>query len=663
MCGLAGVLDPRRRLSDPLQALERMQRCLAHRGPDDSGSWWDAAAGVGFSHRRLSVVDLSPEGHQPMRSASGRYTIVFNGEVYNFERLRAEPDLADVRWRGHSDTEVLLAGFERWGIEETLRRSIGMFAMAVWDSIERELILARDRLGKKPLYWGWCGDDRALFAFASELSAMRTLPGFDASVDAQALTAYLRLLYVPGPLSIHPGVHKLMPGCVGRLRLADCGDRRTPEPRIEPYWTAREAVRRGLAEPFDGTAQEAVDELGRLLGDAVSLRMIADVPLGAFLSGGIDSSLIVALMQAQSLAQSGRPVRTFTIGFREREYDEAPHARAIATHLGTDHTEVILRAEDALEYVPTIARRWDEPFADSSQIPTFLVSHLARQHVTVALSGDGGDELFGGYNRYLWARRIWRSVSWMPHGPRRLLAAGARAVRPAAWDTLAGAARALGARRRLPPHAGLRIHKLAELVAAPDAAHLYARLVSAVGDPASLVVGGREPESILTRRDDLLEALHPTARMMYLDLVSYLVDDILVKVDRASMAVSLETRAPLLDHRMVEFAWRLPLHIRMHDGIGKWPLRALLERHVPKALIERPKMGFGVPVAEWLTGPLRPWAEELLSEASLRRDGMLVVEEVRKLWQEYLGGSRSRWAVLWGVLMYLGWRDGMKGEG
>jgi len=416
-----------------------------------------------------------------------------------------------------------------------------------------------------------------------------------------------------------------------------------------------------MISPFQGTPAEAVEALEALLRDAVALRMIADVPLGAFLSGGIDSSLVVALMQAEARRAGGDPVRTFTIGFREREYDEAPHARAVAAHLGTRHTEIILGAEDALALVPELPRCWDEPFADSSQIPTLLVSRLARQHVTVALSGDGGDELFGGYNRYVWARRIWRSVAWLPHGPRRALAASTRAVRPAAWDLLAKAARALGGRRHVPQQVGARMHKLAELVAAPDAAHLYARLISAVDDPAALVVGGSDPESVLTRSDALLDGLPPTARMMYLDLVSYLVDDILVKVDRASMAYSLEARAPLLDHRVVELAWRLPLSIRMRDGSGKWPLRTILERHVPRSLIDRPKMGFGVPVAEWLGGSLRPWAEELLSEQSLRQDGMLVPHAVRRLWAEYLGGARHRWSVLWGILMYLAWRNG-RGE-
>jgi asparagine synthase (glutamine-hydrolysing) len=668
MCGIAGFLDPDRHLSDPVGALLSMQRCLEHRGPDDAGTWWDGGAGAGLAHRRLAVVDLSPEGHQPMRSASGRYVIAFNGEIYNFERLRREPDLAEVRWRGHSDTEVLLAGFERWGIEETLRRSIGMFAIAAWDSLERELILARDRVGKKPLYCGWCagggsgGASPPLFAFSSELSALRSLPGFDRAVDPLALTAYLRLLYVPGPLSIHPGVRKLLPGCVARLRIDSCREGRRPEPLIQPYWTARDAVRQGMIAPFVGTPADAVEELERLLRDAVSLRMIADVPLGAFLSGGIDSSLVVALMQAEAQRLGADPVRTFTIGFKEREYDEAPHARAVATHLGTQHTEVVLSAEDALALVPELPTRWDEPFADSSQIPTLLVSRLARQQVTVALSGDGGDELFGGYNRYLWARRIWNAVSWLPHGPRRALAASATALRPAAWDLLAHAARSLGGRRRIPPQVGARVHKLADLMAAPDAAHLYTRLISAIAQPASLVIGGAEPESVLTRRDDLLQGLSLTGRMMYLDLVTYLVDDILVKVDRASMAYALETRAPLLDHRVVELAWRLPLSIRMRDGRGKWPLRTILDRHLPRALTDRPKMGFGVPVAAWLTGPLRPWAEELLSEEALRRDGLLHPPAVRQLWREHLGGARERWSVLWGILMYLGWRESLRRE-
>lgn len=663
MCGLAGIIDPHQRITDAPAVLAAMRDCIAHRGPDDAGLWWDPATRVGLAHRRLSIIDLSPEGHQPMVSASGRYRIVFNGEVYNFDRLRPALEDAGVRFRGHSDTEVMLAAFERHGIEAATKAFEGMFAFAVWDAQERSLTLARDRIGKKPLYWGTVGEGRSTaIVFASELKALRRVPGFRDEIDRDALVAYLRFLYVPGPMSIFTAARKLGPGTLATIShaaLAGSPDARSTVVE-RPYWSAREVVRDGLGRQFAGSPEEAVDELERLLRDATALRMISDVPLGAFLSGGIDSSTIVALMQSIAMSPSAgqprRPVRTFTIGFNEKEYDEAKHAAAIAKHLGTDHTELTVTAQDALDVVPKLPAIWDEPFADASQIPTYLVSKLARAHVTVALSGDGGDELFGGYNRYVWADRIWRGVGWMPRGGRRALAGLGRTLRPAAWDRVGRGVATIAGRHRVPPSVGLKVHKLADLVSSGDAGELYARLVSAHADPASLVIGGREPSSVLTADDDLIAGLTPTARMMYLDLVSYLVDDILVKVDRASMAASLEARAPLLDHRVVEFAWRLPMSIRMRDGVGKWPLRQLLERHVPRELFERPKMGFGVPVPQWLRGPLREWAEDLLSDSSLRRDGLLEPAPVRTLWAEFNAGQAARWSVLWGALMYLAWR-------
>ncbi|HMN95931.1 MAG TPA: asparagine synthase (glutamine-hydrolyzing) [Phycisphaerales bacterium] len=660
MCGIAGFLDPDRSLAETgaaSAALRAMTDCLAHRGPDDEGGWIDPSAGIALGHRRLAIVELSESGRQPMHSASGRYTLVFNGEIYNFERLRAELP-RPVAWRGRSDTEVLLAAIEAWGLEEALRRSIGMFALALWDSRSRTLSLARDRVGKKPLCYGWLPATRErgrLFAFASELGAVRRLPGFDPAIDPAALASYLRFLYVPAPFTVHPGIHKLEPGAIATLRLDDAAGAACAAPTLHRFWNADDVALAAAARPFDGSPEEAVDQLERLLADAVTLRMIADVPLGGFLSGGIDSSVVVALMQSVA----SRPVRTFTIGFREAEYDEARHAAEVARHLGTDHTELTLTAAEALAIVPEIARRWDEPFADASQVPTFLVAQLARRHVTVALSGDGGDELFGGYNRYAWARRIWRSVSWMPHGARRALGAAARSVPPRCWDRAARAVGAVAGRHRVPPGAGSKMHKLAALVESPDVGSLYARLVSAEMHPERLVPGAVEAPSILARRDPRFERLAPAARMMHMDFGSYLVDDIMVKVDRATMAVALESRAPLLDHRIVEFAWSLPMSIRMKDGIGKWPLRSLLARHVPPALTERPKQGFGVPIAEWLGRELRPWAEDLLSERSLRADGLLDAAAVRSLWAQYLGGATTRWPALWGVLMYRSWRAGL----
>jgi len=661
VCGIAGLLDPTARLADPEAVLNAMQRCLSHRGPDDSGVWFDRSQRVGLAHRRLAIVDLSPLGHQPMSSASGRFTIVFNGEIYNFPTLRAELESSGARFRGHSDTEVMLAAFERWGIVESTGRFAGMFAFALWDRETRALTLGRDRVGKKPLSFGWIGP---VFAFASELGSFRALPDFTPEVDRAALIGYLRHSCVPGPLSIHPALRKLPPGCLAALDGADLASGARPLPVETAYWSARAAVSAGRRAPFAGSPEQAVDALDAVLGPAVAERMVADVPLGAFLSGGIDSSLVVALMQAQS----SRPVRTFTIGFEEANFNEATHARAVAAHLGTEHTELALTPGAALDVVPRLSTIFDEPFADSSQIPTFLVSSLARQHVTVALSGDGGDELFGGYNRHRFGDQLWRWAAPLPRAARRGTASLLRAVRPSTWDRAAGIIATLS-QRRLPPAVGAKVHKLATLLCAQSIGELYQGFVSIHDDPASLVVGGaattRSLEESHARTDErALEArareslmLEAPLEMMLLDLERYLVDDILVKVDRASMAVSLEARAPLLDHRVVEFAWTLPRTLRIRNGVGKWPLRELLSRHVPRALFERPKQGFGVPMAKWLAGPLRPWAEALLSETALRQDGMLEIAPVRKLWSEFLAGRTDRWEILWALACYRQWAD------
>lgn len=645
MCGIAGIFDPRHALASGglAEAADRMTATLVHRGPDDAGVWRDAAAGIALGHRRLSILDLSPEGRQPMVSSSGRYVIVFNGEIFNFRRLRAELESLGHRFRGHCDTEVMLAAIGQFGLEEALRRFVGMFAFALWDRDRRALSLVRDRIGIKPLYYGWAG---AILLFASELKALRAHPGFHAEIDRDSLALFLRYGYVPTPRTIYRGAFKLVAGTVFTV-TAD--HRPEGEASPQPFWSAESVVRRGLADPFRGSDEEAVEELDTLLRDAVKLRMESDVPLGAFLSGGIDSSTVVALMQAQC----ARPVRTFTIGFHETAYDEAARAKAVARHLGTEHTELYVEPSDALRLIPRLPEWWDEPFADSSQLPTLLVSEMTRRHVTVALSGDGGDELFAGYDRYRWAVEIWRWLRWIPRGLRRPLGAGLRAALPARIDRFFS---------MMPPHlrvrlAGDKVHKLAGALDVDSVDAVNRHLLSQWKDPDRLVLGAREPHGILW--DETLREWIPDVvqRMQFLDLVTYLPDDILVKVDRASMAVSLEARVPLLDHRVVEFAWRLPRSMTVRGGVRKWILRRVLRRYVPNELVERPKMGFGVPIDSWLRGPLRDWAEDLLDETRLRREGFFDPAPIRLEWTEHLSGRRNWQYPLWDVLMFQAWQQ------
>jgi asparagine synthase (glutamine-hydrolysing) len=643
MCGIAGFWSGEGAPGAELEALgRRMGMALSHRGPDGSGEWAEPEAGLLLAHRRLSILDLSPEGAQPMVSGSGRYVMSFNGEVYNFGELRRELEQGGARFRGHSDTEVMLAAFDAWGVQPAVRRFVGMFAFALWDRRERTLSLVRDRLGIKPLFYGWCG--RTLL-FGSELKALTAHPAFSAGVDRGALALLLRHDCVPAPYSIYQGIFKLPPGTVLTLRSAA---ERNAEPAA--FWSAREVAERGAANPFGGSDQEAVDELDGLLREAVRLRMIADVPLGAFLSGGVDSSTVVALMQAQS----ERPVRTFSVGFHDEGYDEAGQARAVAAHLGTDHTELYVSPQDALAVVPRLPEMFDEPFADSSQIPTFLVSRLARQQVTVSLSGDGGDELFGGYNRHVWGPRVWRRMAPLPLPLRRAAARALTARTPESWDRLYGRAeRVLPAalRQRTP---GYKLHKLAGVLGSGSAEEMYRRLASHWRNPPAVVPGAVEPPTALTDSSRWAAVPGVAETMMFLDLVTYLPDDILTKVDRASMAVSLEARVPLLDHRVVEFAWRLPLRMKLREGEGKWVLRRVLDRYVPRELVERPKMGFAVPLAAWLRGPLRDWAEALLDPRVLRTGGFFDPAPVRKAWAEHLSGA-DRGEALWDVLMFQAW--------
>ena len=643
MCGITGFWSAGQRVDEAEARASSMADRLRHRGPDDAGAWVDPEAGVALAHRRLSIQDLSAAGHQPMASAGGRWMLVYNGEVYNHLALRRqlEGEGAAPPWRGHSDTETLLACIEAWGVERTLQASVGMFALALWDRSERALTLARDRIGEKPLYYGWQGDT---FLFGSELKALQAHPAFNATVNRGALALLLRHNYIPAPYSIWQGIHKLLPGTW--LRLA-AGQR---EVQPQAYWSLAEVAERGMTQPFTGTETQAIDGLEQRLGDAVRGQMMADVPLGALLSGGIDSSLIAALMQASS----ARPVRTFTIGFDEKQYDEATHARAVAAHLGTDHTEMHLSATDALGLIPQLPSMYDEPFADSSQLPTHLVMKLARQHVTVALSGDAGDEMFGGYNRYFLGPKTWERIRWMPPVLRRALGSAMTAMPADAINRFAGplAARAGIA---LP---GDKAHKLgARMRNLRSVDDMYVSLVSEWPDPAGMVVGGSMPPNLMDERGRWPRLADPVARMMALDGLTYLPDDILVKVDRASMAASLETRAPFLDRDVIEYAWSLPMEMKLRDGKGKWILRQLLDRHVPRQLIERPKMGFGIPLDQWLRGPLRDWAEALLDEGRLRREGFLNPAPVRAAWSRHLRGEASFGYRLWSVLMFQAWLE------
>ena len=657
MCGIAGFWDVRRHLDagDGAAAVDAMTRAIRHRGPDDSGTWCDADAGLWLGHRRLSVIDLSPEGRQPMLSASGRYVIVFNGEVYNHGRLRPELEAAGARFRGHSDTEVMLAAIEQWGLEGAVRKFIGMFAFALWDRGTRTLALVRDRLGIKPLYYGRAG---SMFAFGSELKAIAALPGFDGRIDRGALCLLLRHNYIPQPCSIYEGIFKLPPGAILRMDAADVANAAAvaalPQ-RVHRYWSIADTAAGGRDALPDA---EAVDELDRLLRDAIALRMEADVPLGAFLSGGVDSSTVVALMQAQS----ARPVRTFSIGFHEQDHDEAKFAKEVAAHLGTDHNELYITAQDALDVIPMLPTMFDEPFSDSSQIPTYLVSKLARSQVTVSLSGDGGDELFAGYSRYAWAMRVGRWLNAVP-GPLRARFAGSLRARPGLYEALfRGANRGLPARLRI-RNPGTKTGLLGRMLQAPTVDARYQLLVSHWFEPESVVLRSAEPPIELSDFAHWPDVRDPVERMMYSDLIGYLPDDILVKVDRASMAVSLEARVPLLDHRVVEQAWRTPLKQKLRDGQAKWLLRQVLYRYVPRGLIDRPKKGFSVPIDRWLRGPLRDWTEALLDERRLREDGYFDPAPIRRMWNDHVAGRVREHHRLWDVLMFQAWLEQSRSRG
>ncbi|MBN9495481.1 MAG: asparagine synthase (glutamine-hydrolyzing) [Alphaproteobacteria bacterium] len=641
MCGIVGLVDRRAQLGETAltHTVRMMNNTLLHRGPDGGEVWVAPESGVGFGHRRLAIVDLSPTGVQPMASGDGRFVVTYNGEIFNYLELRAELLAMGVKFRGESDTEVLLEGFVRWGIAETIAKAVGMFAIALWDKREKSLWLIRDRLGVKPLYYAHYGQR---LIFGSELKALCAVSDWQPGLDRDALTGFMRHGYVAGPRTIYKEARKLMPG-----QMLEWHDGQ--EPKLSIYWDAR-------AKAIEGRAQwdkhidprEAVDRLDALLREAIRQRMIADVPLGAFLSGGIDSSTVVALMQQQS----SRPVRSFSIGFAEDGYDEAGHARAVAKHLGTDHTELYVEPSHALGVVPKLAEWYDEPFADSSQIPTYLVSEMTRKHVTVALSGDGGDENFAGYSRYIYAGTIWKQTSRLP-GPLRAL--GAAMLRNAGAPLLAAASFLLPGRVRAVRPAE-KAAKLAQVLRLDSIDNVYRHLISQWHEPEAIVAGGTEPRGPLWDETLARDMPEPVARMQLLDTMTYLPEDILTKVDRATMAVALEGREPLLDHRVVEFAWALPMDLKLKGGEGKWILREVLARYMPRSLTDRPKMGFGVPIDSWLRGPLRDWAEDLLDEKAMKADGLLDPAPIREAWNTHISGTANMHYPIWTVLMFRAWQ-------
>lgn len=638
MCGISGLLAWN--APGPIDELAKLATTMAdsqrHRGPDGDGLWTDAERGVALSHRRLAVVGLGDEGAQPMVSRSGRWIVTYNGEIYNAPELARRLAAEGRRLRGSSDTEVLVEAIDAWGVDATLEAINGMFAFGAWDREQRRLVLARDRLGEKPLCYGVIG---GRFAFASELQALRCLPGADASLDPDAVALFLRFKYVPAPFTIHKTMAKLLPGHVLEI---DATSRTIGEPRV--YWSLFDVAEAGAADPLPDTP-ETLDELDHLLGEAVRMRLRSDVPIGAFLSGGIDSTLVTTL----AAEASSTPLRTFTIASDDPDHDESAAARQIAERLGTDHTELTVTADDALATVHELAGIHDEPFADSSQLPTLLVSRLAREHVTVVLSGDGGDEIFGGYNRHVWLPKVWDRVQRVPAPVRRAAAKGLAAPSPVVWDRLAH----LVPESRRPRLVGLKVEKLASVLGSVDATAAYGRLVSHWNDPSSLVHGATEPTTITHDRSRWPDLPSLAEQMMAVDAVSYLPDDVLVKVDRASMSTSLEARVPLLDHKVAEFAARLPLEMRIRDGEGKWALRQLLVRRHPADLVNRPKSGFGVPIAQWLRGPLRPWASSQLNGSPL--SGLGGQAEVIEVWKKHLEVRRDGAYELWDVVQLSAW--------
>jgi asparagine synthase (glutamine-hydrolysing) len=647
MCGIAGYwhLDLQVDRAQSQGIVTAMTDTLVRRGPDSQGTWIDPAVGIGLGHRRLAILDLSPQGAQPMISHDGRYAIVFNGEIYNFGVLRSELDRSGHQFGGHSDTEVMLAAIVEWGVASAVKRFVGMFAFALWDMQERVLHLGRDRMGEKPLYYGWVGNT---LLFGSELKALVAHPQWVGKIDRNALTLFIRYGYIPAPYSIYQGIQKLSPGTVISFPTEQA---QTAQPIA--YWDLQTVVKEGIENPFVGSDTEAIDRLDTLLRQTIQAQMVADVPLGAFLSGGIDSSTVVALMQAQST----RPIATFSIGFEEQQYNEAEYAKAVAQHLGTEHTELYVKAEDALALISKLPHLYDEPFADSSQIPTFLLSELTRQHVTVSLSGDAGDELFGGYSRYLTGVDLWQKIDRLPSSLRQLCAGMMRSLPPDKWNAVVDRiGRILPLLRSVKP--GQRIEAIGNIIGSKNQLELYTQLVSLCKNPNQIVINSTELETIIDRPPAWIDLnLDFASQMMYLDSMTYLPDDILVKVDRAAMGVSLESRVPFLDHQIIEFAWQLPHSMKFRDRQGKWLLRQVLYKYVPQQLIDRPKMGFGVPIDLWLRNELRDWAEALLDESRLKQEGFFNPQAVRQQWADHLSGEFDRCYLLWNILMFQSWLE------
>ena len=636
MCGIAGYIGE---IKNPSDCLTKMAQAINHRGPDSNGIWTDHK-GIGLAHTRLSILDLSAAGHQPMHSVSGNYVLIFNGEIYNHKHLRSELEsISNRNWLGHSDTETLLASIEEWGIENTLAKVKGMFAIALWDKRSKNLYLSCDRIGEKPLYFGWVNEQ---FVFASELKSIKQFPTFNNEIDRNSLAMFLRFNSIPAPFSIYENIYKLEPGQIIKIH--------SKSKQIQKYsfWSFEEAYKKGAMNKFSGTSKDAVNQLESVLSDAVSSQMQSDVPLGAFLSGGVDSSTVVALMQSFSNSK----VNTFTIGFNSKEFDEAKHAALVAKHLGTDHYEKYVTDSDALNVIPNLPNIYDEPFADSSQIPTFLVSEFAKQKVTVALSGDAGDELFGGYNRYMFSEKTLNTILKAPSIIKKLVSKTLFSIPEEKWSSLLN-----GYFNNRFANIGNKIHKTADILSSESIRDLHLRLVSQIYNPYKWLKNSKEYKSKLNDGIVRFEELNSIESMMAYDLISYLPTDILTKVDRAAMSVSLETRIPFLDLDVIEFSASLPIEFKIRNGVSKWALREVLYKHVPKDLIERPKMGFGVPLAEWLRGPLKEWAESLLDEKRLHEEGFFNVEFVRDKWLEHLSGNRKWSFQLWNVLMFQAWLE------
>lgn len=647
MCGITGFLSKQAYSKNKLsEIINKMTATLVHRGPDDGDTWWNVKDSIGLGHRRLAILDLSPLGRQPMTSQNGRYTVVYNGEIYNYQEIRTDLEKRGYKFSTNCDTEVLLEAFSEWGLD-SLKRFIGMFAFGLWDSKDKKLYLARDRLGIKPLYYGWSSQDHA-FLFGSELKALCAYPGFKNPIDLEALGIFFRHNYIPAPFSIYQNIHKVIPGQVIILGKQDLDQKKVSK---KIYWSALDAWQKGLNAPLTGSAEENLDLFENTLLDAIRLRLITDVPLGAFLSGGIDSSTVVALMQSVN----NRAVRTFSVGFKEAEYNEAPFARQVANHLGTDHTELYVTAQDALDLVPRLPGIWDEPFADSSQIPTLLISKLTRDFVTVALSGDGGDELFWGYPRYEKTLEIWNLLKKFPSCLKSAAFLALNILPNTLLDPIGDLFHPIFAKYGLKGPLSRASKRIQELLNTYDFALFYGWANSHF-QPFGPICKGQDRVAPVFEK---IEHNNVPQRelMSILDILTYLPDDILTKVDRASMAVALEARVPILDHRVVELSFRLPASLKFRNGQGKWILRQILYKYVPRELVDRPKKGFGIPLDQWLRGPLKEWASELLRPDRLRREGYLFPEKVDRLWQEHISGKCNHQYILWNILMFQAWLE------